>query len=150
MRHLIWLLAVAVLSQSVSACDDEPESSRDASPVWQVTGTTNVMPSQSRDLLPLTGWELDPAFMAQDELEFGAFSGCASALPRVEDGLVEFDTGLCPGYSVRVPLVDAVQTGEFVELVVAHTILFSEIPATGRMIVRVDDKHVWLWLTSNP
>jgi hypothetical protein len=150
MRHLIWLFGIGMLSRSVSACENEPETAQHESPVWQISSNISAMPSQSRDLLPETGWELDPVFTATDELEFGAFSGCVSNLPRLEDGLVEFDTGLCPGYSVRVPMTDRVEAGESIELVVAHTILFSEIPAAGRMIVRVDDEEVWRWEKSIP
>jgi hypothetical protein len=94
--------------------------------------------------LPLSGWEEDAEGAAADAAEFGPFAACAAG-PRVEDALVEFDTGLCTAFSWRAPLAAPVDEGDLVELDVSHTILASETPGEGRMVLRLEGDEVWRW-----
>lgn len=98
-----------------------------------------------KDLLPSEGWQVDPARAAIDAETYGPFAPCRSPVPRIEDGLVEFDTGSCEAYTVRAPMGHDLQPGDWLEIVMSHSILQAPEAAQGRLVLRVQDDDVWQW-----
>jgi hypothetical protein len=102
------------------------------------------------ELLPLTGWEVDPEWTELDAASYGPFEPCTVPLPRIEEGLVEFDTGTCDAYSVRAPLVAELAAGDWLEVVASTSILDAPTPAEGRLVVRLDGDELWRWERAIP
>jgi hypothetical protein len=101
-------------------------------------------------LPPLSGWEPDPEWERADADAFGPFAACPVPVPRVEDGLVEFDTRACEAFSVRAALPTDLARGDLLEVVASHSALQAVAPASGRLHLRLDGEEVWRWTRPIP
>jgi len=139
------LLALAIgLAMACGDTAQEPELP------WQLVNESGVVMVATRELLPFDGWQPDPAAVQADADAFGVAPDCNTTLPRIETDVVEFDTGICGSYTVRVPLAAPLRAGDRVELLAAHTLLSAAEPAEGRLVIRVDGEEVWRWVKSIP
>jgi hypothetical protein len=102
----------------------------------------NATDSQS---LALMEWRMDGEFQADDAAEWGPFPACQTDLPRIEGGLVEFDTAICPGYSVRAAIGAAIPAGAVIEVVTSHTVLLADELSHGRMVLRLAGQELDRW-----
>jgi hypothetical protein len=147
MRCRIYLALLALTTWVAVACADP---TLDSELPWQLVNEAGVVMVPTRDLLPDDGWQQDSASVQADADAFGVAPDCNTPLPRIETDVVEFDTGICGSYTVRVPLAQPLRAGDRVELLVAHTLLSAAEAAEGRLVVRIDGEEVWRWVKSIP
>lgn len=102
------------------------------------------------DLIDTRGWvalsaDEDPwRNVRPDPLE------CPRHTPHEEEGLLEFDTKICPHFAVERPLMADVYVGDRIRLVGSHSVLVATGNATGHLEVRIGDTVLFDFETAIP
>lgn len=69
--------------------------------------------------------------------------GCSAAATRIEEDVLELDTGICGHISVEQPILSAVEAGEALALLAWHAALTAPAPAEGWMVLTLDGQPLW-------
>ena len=69
--------------------------------------------------------------------------GCSAAATRIEEDVLELDTGICGHISVEQPILSAVEAGEPLALLAWHAALTAAAPAEGWMVLTLDGQTLW-------
>jgi hypothetical protein len=76
---------------------------------------------------------------------------CDSPLPRVEEGMVEFNTAACGSYAVSAPLLVPIEVGDTIEMLMWHSTLFAPgREASGTFEVRINGHEVFSYERTYP
>lgn len=149
--------ALVAFAWLVIACDGAAPSVDDAgetpSPSDAAAGdaASDAAPSPREEALLSVGpWERIPAADDPWLAWRPADDACPRHVPRVEENLIEFDTGACPAWSVRRASLAAVDAGDTVRLVAWHSVLLSSAAGTGHFEVHLDGDPLIAWETPIP